>query len=112
MKLIGNRNGTEIYDLENGYVVEKEACSWIPRGYMLTFCTGHAGRYSKYLPDIYDCIRSRCSKDSESQWAFRIQTTAYGCQYPDEIEKVISGYQTALEAIRMVKEAFGGDRLD
>lgn len=101
MKLIDNRNGVEVYDLENGYTVAKEVCLWLSRGYKLTFYRSYSGKDNQYLPDIYDH-----SKDNESEWAFRIQTVSYGSLPPDEIEKIITGYQTAFEAIRIVKEAF------
>lgn len=110
MKLVDNRNGIEVYDLENGYQVAKEKCPWIPRGYMLSFYTGYSGKGRQYLPDIYDHIDCRSSMDNESEWAFRIQTVSYGSLHPDEIEKIISGYQTALETIQLVKEAFGGKK--
>lgn len=64
-------------------------------GYKFSF---YPDRSIRYLPDIYDYGES----------AFRIQTTSYGSLPPEEIRKLIAGYQTALNAIQMVEEAFTG----
>ena len=37
---------------------------------------------------------------------FEIQTTAYGAKSPEEIRKVIDGYNTALEAVEVLTKAF------
>lgn len=100
MKLVDNRNGIEVYDLENGYRVAKEPCSWISRGYILRI---YAALDSKYLPNIYDYVD--CA-DEKSEFAFRIKTTSYGSMPPDEIQKMISGFQTALETIQIIEETF------
>lgn len=102
MKLIDNRNGIEVYDLENGYTVAKEPTPWTQRGYILRF---YMDPNRKYLPEIYDHMSSASGRDDE-KWAFRIQTVSFGSLPPDQIEKMISEYQTALEAICLVKEAF------
>ena len=103
MKLVDNRNGIQVYDLENGYQVAKEPCPWIPRGYKFSFYpdrTVRSDSSGRYLPDIYDYGES----------AFRIQTTGCGPLPPEEIQKMITGFQTALNAIRMVEETFMGKK--
>lgn len=103
MKLVDNRNNIELYDLKNGYRVAKKPCLWVTRGYMFYFLTKHD---NKYLPEIYDDIDHRGKKDNEKGFAFRIQTTSYGSLPTDEIQKVISGFQTALDTIQMIKDTF------
>lgn len=98
MKLVDNRNGVQVYDLGNGYQVAKECCSWIPMGYKFSF---YPDRSIRYLPDIYDYGES----------AFRIQTTSYGSLPPEEIRELITAQQTALDAIRIVEEAFTRKKL-
>lgn len=97
MKLVEKNNGYEIHDLENGYTVVKEKCSWNSRGFKLTV---RADR-DTYLPDIYD---NSDSKDLKT--TFTVQTTAYGSMEPEEILKVIEGYKTALEAVEILKSNF------
>lgn len=105
MKLVKKHEGYEIYDIENGYTVTKEVCSWIPRGFRLQFYSG----YENYLPEIYDSINTLKYKNSELDFAFEIQTTSYGSLAPEEISKVIAGYHTALDTIKIVEEAFKKD---
>lgn len=103
MKLIDNRNGIEVYDLENGYAVAKEPSPWTTKGYMFKF---YMDPNRKYLPEIYHYMSSSSSRKDE-EWTFQIQTVSFGSLLPEEIESVISGYQTALETVHMVKEEFG-----
>lgn len=107
MKLVEKHDGYEIYDIENGYTVTKEACSWVSRGFRLQF----NAESSSYLPQIYDSIDCIKYRDSGLDFAFEIQTTSYGSLEPEEINKVISGYHTALDTIKMVEEAFKKDIL-
>ena len=56
-----------------------------------------------YIPEIsFD--------DGESRWSdgrgFKIQTTAYGVLNPEEIQKVIAGYNYALEAVKILTDKF------
>lgn len=101
MKLVEKHNGYEIYDIENGYTVIKEYCSWISRGFRLQFNPENGS----YLPQIYDSIDCLKYTDSGVDFAFEIQTTSYGVLEPDEINKVINGYKTALVTIEFVKKA-------
>ena len=59
-------------------------------------------REHEYLPDIYfeDGVFGNNKKE------FKIQTTAYGALAPDEILKVIDGYNTALEAVKILTKNF------
>ena len=56
-----------------------------------------------YLPDI-------SFEDGDSRWSdgrgFKIQTTAYGTLNPDEIQRVIDGYNTAMEAVKILTAEF------
>ena len=99
MKLIDKRNGYEVYDMGNGYTVAKEICSWISKGYRFQFYSD----FNSYLPDIYDHSDSECA---DTGFFFEVQTTSYGSLPLEEIEKLIKGYQTALDTIRSIKEAF------
>lgn len=56
--------------------------------------------HERFLPDIYwedEDIDGRCG-------GFKIQTTAYGALEPEDIQKVIAGYQEALEVIQLLEE--------
>lgn len=102
MKLVEKHDGYEIYDIENGYIVTKETCSWIPRGFKLQFNS----EIDSYLPQIYDSIDCLKYRDSGLDFVFEIQTTSYGSLAPEDINKVISGYHTALNTVKIVEEAF------
>lgn len=102
MKLVQREHEAELYDMENGYFVTKEPCSWIRRGFRFMF---NADRNS-YLPDIYDNINSLSYKEEQLYFSFSIQTVSYGALPPEEIRKVISGYQTAIDTIKTVEEFF------
>lgn len=58
---------------------------------------------ANYTPEImfYDGSRS---------WAgprgFKIQTSAYGAKTPEEIQKVVAGYNYALEAVAILTDKF------
>lgn len=57
---------------------------------------------NRFLPDIYyseDIFGRRDPK-------FTIETTAYGALKPEEIKKVIEGYQEALEAVEILTANF------
>ena len=55
----------------------------------------------EYLPDIY--ARYDCNYDTVD---FEIQTTAYGTIKPEEIGKVIAGYQEAQELALTLRKMF------
>ena len=56
----------------------------------------------RYLPRIEYCDDILGEKAPE----FKIQTTAYGALKPEEIKKVIEGYQEALEAVEILTANF------
>lgn len=100
MTIKENRNGRQVYDIENGYTVIKEECSWNGRGFTLRFVSNP----NSYLPEISESDDNFSNK--ETGLSFEIQTTSYGCLKPEEIKKVILGYQVAMETIEIVREAF------
>ena len=93
MKLIAETEETKLYDLENGYYVSQEHCSWAPPGYRLMI----RPMGDRYLPSIF----TESEKDIPT---FVIQTTSYGSLPPAEIKKVIAGFQIALDTIDMIKK--------
>ena len=56
----------------------------------------------EYMPDIYHYWRTFGEEIEE----FKIQTTSYGTLKPDEIKKVIAGYEEALAITEILTEAF------
>lgn len=57
----------------------------------------------RYLPDIY-FHNLFYKKDDEK--TFTIQTTSYGSLNAEEIQKVVEGYQEALEVVKVLTESF------
>lgn len=58
---------------------------------------------AEYLPDIQyydDWFNEGANK------CFKIQTTAYGALNPEEIKKVIAGYNEAMEVVAILTEKF------
>lgn len=55
----------------------------------------------EYLPNIY------CRDDSEMRvLGFDIQTTSYGALSADEIQKMIEGYNEAIEVVSVLTKRF------
>lgn len=55
----------------------------------------------RYIPEIY------CRDDFEGHvLGFKIQTTSYGALSPEEIHKVIAGYNEALEVAEILTKEF------
>lgn len=59
-------------------------------------------RHDNYIPEIYyeDDIFGEFKPE------FKIQTTSYGSKDPDEIKKIIAGYQEAVEAVEILTKNF------
>lgn len=59
-------------------------------------------RHENYIPEIYywDDIFG------EEKPRFEIQTTSYGALSPEEIKKVIAGYNEAVEAVEILTKNF------
>lgn len=59
-------------------------------------------KHNNYIPEIYyeDDIFG------EYRPQFKIQTTSYGSMDPKEIQKVIAGYQEAMEAVEILTKNF------
>lgn len=56
-----------------------------------------------YIPEIYFNYDIFGEKDTRE---FKIQTTSYGSLSPEEIQKVIAGYNEALEVVNILTEKF------
>lgn len=72
-------------------------------GTIWTNITVNKDNEARFLPDVY----------YEDDWfsddpkpCFKIQTTAYGALEAEDIEKVIAGYNEALEAVKMLTARF------
>ena len=59
-------------------------------------------RHMNYFPEIY--YEDGIFGDEEPE--FKIQTTSYGAMNPDEIKKIIAGYQEAIEAVEILTKNF------
>lgn len=98
MRLIECRNGIEVYDVENGYTISKEIAKWFPGCSLIKFYSKH----DSYLPEIFQNNLIGGEDDAD----FIIQTTSYGSLPPEEIKKVISGYEVAIQTIEAVRNEF------
>ena len=59
-------------------------------------------KHENYIPEIY----YQDDFYGEYKPEFKIQTTAYGTMNPDEIAKVITGYQEAMQAVEILTKNF------
>lgn len=59
-------------------------------------------RHNNYFPEIY--YEDGCFVEDKPE--FKIQTTSYGAMNPEEIRKVIAGYQEAMEAVEILTKNF------
>ena len=57
---------------------------------------------AEFLPEIYSNIGAFGSRKKE----IKIQTSSYGALSPEDIQKVIKGYETALEVVAILTEVF------
>ena len=61
----------------------------------------------KYVPEIYYEEKMGIVNGSiVRNESFEIQTTAYGPKSAEEIEKIIAGYQEAVEVVRILNKEF------
>jgi hypothetical protein len=95
MKLLMEAEQAKLYDLENGYYVTQEHCSWIHQGYRLMI----RPMGNCYLPSIFIDYDNTTPN-------FKIQTASYGSVPPNEIKKVIEGFKIALDTIDIIKNNF------
>lgn len=102
MKLIESREGREVYDVENGYRVVKEECSWLKRGFRIRVYT----EMEKFLPDICEDIDVLGRGEQPEVFKLEILTTSYGALSPDDIERVVDGYKKALDTVKEIERAF------
>ena len=88
---LGERYEVEVYDTtyESGTAIRKIYVEAVDRN-------------DRYLPVIY----YQTAIFGESEPRFKIQTTAYGAMDIEDIQKAIAGYQEAIEAVKVLTEAF------
>lgn len=60
--------------------------------------------HENYLPEIY--FNDMWFKPKKDRYYFSIQTTSYGSFRPDDIKKIIAGYQQAVEVVEVLTEKF------
>ena len=59
-------------------------------------------RHNNYFPEIY----YEDGVFGEAKPEFKIQTAGYGAMNPEEIQKIIAGYQEAIEAVEILTKNF------
>lgn len=59
-------------------------------------------RHENYIPEIY----FEENYFGKHMTRFEIQTASYGAMNPEEIQKVIAGYQEAVEAVEVLTKEF------
>ena len=102
MKLIESRKGREVYDVENGYTVVKEECSWLKRGFKIQVYT----EMGNFLPSIYEDVDVLGNGEQPEEFKLEIMTTSYGALLPGDIERVIDGYKKALDTVKEIERVF------
>ena len=60
--------------------------------------------FAEYLPEIFERGNEGFGSSSPH---FVISTTSYGALKPEEIKKVIAGYNYAMEAVEILNREFG-----
>jgi hypothetical protein len=99
MKLTEKKNHCEVYKSERGYEIVKREALDRPEGFWLRIHIKDPN--NKYLPGIYE------HTDSEGQLVnYFISTTHSGNLTPEEIKKVITGYEIALKTIEEIRDYF------
>ena len=100
----GKKYERDEFTLGKHYTVVRNITRYEDGDKMVRICVNlsYEDRHNNYFPEIYyeDDIFG------ESKPEFKIQTTAYGAMNPDEIQKVIAGYQEAIEAVRILNMNF------
>lgn len=96
IKLLEQQDGRAVFDLDNGYNVIEEACSWNARGFKLTIRP-----YGNYLPEIYDC-----TANNATDLRLKIQTKSYGSLDPEVIDVVIHGYKQAIKTVAFLENEY------
>lgn len=82
------------------YTVEVSNYEYTDSGYEMI--TVKKDYNAEFLPDVYFISGAFGSDEKE----FKIQTSSYGVLSPEDIQKVIKGYETALEVVAILTEAF------
>lgn len=94
----------DAWTLGNHYYVERFTTVYPDGSKWTRICvsTEYKDARENYIPDIY------YQEDwyGEHDPKFEIQTSAYGSMNPEEIKKVIAGYQEAIEAVEILTKEF------
>lgn len=95
-----SKNGTDKmaeYQIGESYIVRVIDSEILGRK-----CEVYPNRNEEYLPEIY-VDRVVFGKDEPK---FKIQTSSYGSLESTEIQKVIAGYNVAMEVVELIKKQF------
>lgn len=98
----GNLYRTEEFTLGERYEVEVYDTTYESGTAIRKIYVEAMDRNDRYLPEIY----YRADIFGKREPGFKIQTTAYGSLGIEDIQKVIAGYQEAIEAVKVLTEAF------
>lgn len=101
----GNKYEGTTYTLGENYMVERYHTTYSNGNTYLIIYVKYANyeeARNNYLPEIH----YRDDFFGKTEPRFEIQTTSYGALNPEEIKKVIAGYQEALEAAEILTKAF------
>ena len=85
------------------YSIVKNTINYVDREDAYTSITVRNNSEDRYLPTVY---YNDWSCFDEGSVKFTIQTTSYGDLDPEEIVKVINGYNEAIEAVEALTEYF------
>lgn len=93
------------YTLGEHYTVERYIKTYkdgsVYQNFYVKVADYNEGR-KNYIPEIY----YEDNYFGERNPRFEIQTTSYGALNPEEIQKVIKGYQEAVEAVEILTNRF------
>lgn len=85
------------------YEISKSICKNYNDGYETVYYSVSNGGI-RFLPAI--CYTDNTPFNADEKPYFSIQTTAYGDLVKEDIEKIIAGYNEAIEAVKALTEYF------
>lgn len=101
----GNKYEATTYTLGENYMVEKYIKTYNSGATITDIQVGYKDwrkARENYMPEIH----YRDDFFGKTEPRIEIQTTSYGSLNPEEIKKVIAGYQEALEAAEILTKEF------
>lgn len=106
-----NFEDVTIYKLGEHYTVYKNSYKLQSGKVLVKFSVkvSYEDRMNHYIPEIYyddDFSFLKAKEGVKAKPKFTIQTTAYGSMNVEEINKVIAGYQEAVEAAKILNMNF------